>query len=159
MSHHICLVQTLETPEISFHLNDFTVLLWLCRIVSLRMQCNNSYSQCSRIPLNIHLPDGQLAFLLRPWSVLLKRLWSGAPRAPQSDGSRGKKANTGRFLGKSVLQGGNSDPTAVLHSIWRCRSCSLTVWSRLRQSSPKVIFGTQNMMFSFPEATGPARPF
>lgn len=126
----------LRFPSISV---DFTVLLWLLRTVSLRMQCNNSYPQCSTIPPNIHLSDGQLAFLLLTWSVLLKRLWSGAPRTPQSDGSKEKKANTGRFPGKSVLQGRNSDPTAVLHSIWRCRSCSLTVWSRLRQSSPKVI--------------------
>lgn len=103
MSDHICFVQTLGTPEISFHLNDFTVLFWLLQIAVIALHSKRNCTHCSRIPLNIHLPDGQPAFLLLPWSMLLKRLWSGALRAPQSHGSRGKKANTDRFLGKSAL--------------------------------------------------------
>lgn len=63
MSDHICFVQRLETPEVSFHLNDFTVLFWLLRIVSLRMQHNNSYFQYSRISLKLHLPGFPAASL------------------------------------------------------------------------------------------------
>lgn len=45
MSDHICFVQRLEAPEISFHLNDFTVLFWLLKIAIIVLCSQRNYSQ------------------------------------------------------------------------------------------------------------------
>lgn len=91
-------------------------------------------------PLN----STSLAFLLLLWSVLLRRSFVRSSSGPTESWEQRKNGKYRQIPGQVssghtfyVLQGRNSDPTAVLRSIWGCRSSSLIVWSMLRQLSPK----------------------